>query len=339
MFSKSDIYRRISEPVIRVAIMIATKLICIDGISGSGKSTTSQRLWLHLRKNGHDARWCYEHGPDCPIWRGAERFRLTESDISDPAIVHELVTSRWRTLADELAAGDTIAVMESSLLHSTVGIMLAMDFDQTAILNCLAEVNRLVKALSPVSIYLYANDVGVALRAICDERRHDQFEAPLIELLSTTRYAKTRGLAGFDGVVRFFRHCREITDLAFSRLEFPKLAIEYSARDWTSYERQITDFIGLTEMRPMSGHVDRPSRFVGRYKDPASDAECVVAADEKGLYLDDARCTRLMNDHGNTFYVNGVWLEISFENDSGRTFHRIKLNGHPVDGSPVWMRA
>jgi thymidylate kinase len=307
--------------------MIATKLICIDGISGSGKSTTSQRLWLHLLKNGVDARWFYEHGPDSPIWRGAERFRLTESGITDPKIVHELVVSRWQAFAAELGAGDTIAVMESSLLQSTAGVMLAMDFELGAILACLEEVNRAIAAIRPVSIYLFANDVGRVLRAVCDERRHDQFEAPLLDLLSRTRYAKAHGLAGFDGAMRFFRRCREITDLAFSRLEIPKLAIEYSARDWRSYERQI-----------MSGLIERPARFVGRYKDPSSDAELVVAADEKGLYLDDARWTRLMHDGGNVFHVNAVWLEMSFENESEGAFQRIALKGHLPDLAPVWIR-
>src|SRR3954453_3575346 len=136
--------------------MIGTKLICIDGIPGSGKSTTSQRLWLHLLRNGYDAQWLYEHGPDSPIWRGVERYQLTESGITDSAIVRDLVVSRWRTLAADLQAGRTIAVVESSLLHSTVGVMLGMDFDQMVILECLAEVEQVISGVRPVSIYFYA---------------------------------------------------------------------------------------------------------------------------------------------------------------------------------------
>jgi hypothetical protein len=110
------------------------------------------------------------------------------------------------------------------------------------------------------------------------ERKHDQFEGPLIELLSKTRYAKTHLVSGFDGAVKFFQRCRAITDVAFSRLTIPKLAIEYSARDWRSYERQITDFLGLPEMPPIPEHIEQPSRFLGTFRDPTSEAEIVVVA-------------------------------------------------------------
>ena len=318
--------------------MIATRLICIDGMPGSGKSTTSQRLWLHLLKHGHAARWCYEHGPDSPIWRGAERFRLTQSDIADPMMVHDLVLSRWQALVAELATGSTITVMESSLLHSTISIMAAMDFDDDVILRCIQDVARAIAPLRPVSLYLVPDDVGQALRAICAQRRHDQFEAPLIELMSKTRAFKAHGLAGFDGVVQFLQHCREIIDRAFSALPCPKLAIGYSAQAWSAYEKQITDFLALPPMPPMSGQVEQPARFVGRYKDPASDADIVVAADDNGLYLDDERGTRLMHHDGEVFHVNAIWLEISFREERDGAFQSVGMRGHVPDLSPVWVR-
>ena len=47
--------------------MINSNLILIDGISGSGKSTTAQRLYLHLLRLGHDVQWFYEHDTAHPI--------------------------------------------------------------------------------------------------------------------------------------------------------------------------------------------------------------------------------------------------------------------------------
>jgi thymidylate kinase len=318
--------------------MIATKLICIDGIPGAGKSTTSQRLCLHLLKHGYEARWCYEHGPDSPIWRGAERFQFMESGTTDPRVVHELMVSRWKLLVAELEASDTVVVMESSLLHTTISIMLAMDFDESAILNCVQKVAKIILPLRPVSIYLVPDDVDQALKIICGQRRHDQFEAPLIALLSKSRYARAHGLEGFEGVAQFFRRGREIADRAFSTLPMPKLAIENSARAWGTYERQITDFLALPQMPALSEHVEGASRFVGRYKDPASDADLVVAADEKGLYLDDDRGTRLMRDQGDVFYVNAIWLALAFKNQSAGVFQHLELQGHTPDINPVWIR-
>lgn len=318
--------------------MIPTRLICIDGIPGSGKSTTSQRLCLQLLANGFTARWFYEHGPDSPIWGNRERYRLTESDITDPSVIQDLVIARWRAFINGLLQTDTTALIESSFLHSTVAIMLGMDFDPEAILESVARVEEVVAAASPVSIHLYASDVRRALRAICDERRYDQFEAPMVELVSRTRYAKARALSGFDGAVEFFQRCREITDRAFARLTMRKLAIEYSERNWAVYEQQITDFLSLPGMASMDDPIEGASRFVGTFKDPNSAAEFVAAADEKGLYLDDERHTRLMHQSGNTFWVNGIWLQVCFEEEQPDGFQQIRVSGNVPDLSPVWMR-
>jgi len=217
--------------------------------------------------------------------------------------------------------------------------MLAMEIDESAILNCLQEITEIILPLRPVSIYLAPEDVEQALQIICRQRRHDQFEAPLIALLSKSGYARTHGLTDFQGVVRFFQYCREITDRAFSLLPVPKLAIDNSMRAWGSYERQITEFLQLPEMPPMSEHVDAPVRFVGRYKDPSSDAGLVVAADEKGLYLDDDRGTRLMQDQGDVFWINAIWLALAFKSESDGAFQRLEFKGHLPDISPVWIRA
>jgi hypothetical protein len=293
---------------------------------------------MHLVDSGYHAEWFYEHGRSSPIWGQDERFRIIQSGIGDLSIVHSLVVSRWQKFASKLKTEDTIAVLESSLLHTTVNVMLAMDFQKSAILSCLQEVEQIMKGLNSVSIYLYPNNIRHALRAISDVRPYSQFEGPLVELFTTTRYAKTHGLSGFDGVVEFFENCREIIDAAFIRLKLSKLAINFSSLDWNSYERQITNLLGLPPMLPIPDCVDSPSRFVGCYKGPDSDAELVVAYDEKGLYLDDERHTRLIQRAGSTYYVNAHRLELSFEDERGGVFARVRLKGDlPVDNS-IWVR-
>jgi hypothetical protein len=59
----------------------------------------------------------------------------------------------------DLLKGDRIALIESSFLHSTVAIMLGLDFSPEAILESLAEVEQVIAEATPVSIHLYGNDV------------------------------------------------------------------------------------------------------------------------------------------------------------------------------------
>ena len=129
-----------------------------------------------------------------------------------------------------------------------------------------------------------------------------------------------------------------MTDAIFDRLKLPKLAIDYSAREWRLYERRITDLLGLPELPPILEHIDRPLRFVGRYKAPGSDASFVVAADEKGLYLDDSRHTRLMHEDGNAFHVNAIGVRLTFLDERDGSFHRLSVKGDLPDLPPIWLR-
>ena len=90
-------------------------------------------------------------------------------------------------------------------------------------------------------------------------------------------------------------------------------------------------------MLPVCGHMDGTSRFVGTFKDLNSAAEIVTATDEKGLYLGDERPTRSMHHGGNTFSVNGLWLQLSFEDECREGFQRLRISGNLRDSSPVWV--
>jgi adenylate kinase family enzyme len=48
--------------------MFDTKLIILDGLPGSGKSTTAQWLELQLQRNGFDAQWYWEGDVPHPQW-------------------------------------------------------------------------------------------------------------------------------------------------------------------------------------------------------------------------------------------------------------------------------
>lgn len=318
--------------------MSATNLIFIDGILGSGKSTTAQWLWLRLIRNNHDAQWFYEHDTTHPIWHLEEQKSMVETGVIEPSFLDDVILSRWGELAAALTGSDKITILESTLLQTTVGFLAAMNLDNQTIKEHVRKLEHAIAGLHPALIYFYQNDVAAALQAICEDRRNDEFDTALIELLGGTPYGKSNQLNDFDGVVRFYQHCREIYDSLLADFPSSKLAIENSGGDWSSYKWQITRFLGLPEMEEICTEINQPARYLGRYKDADSEDALVVAGDERGLYLDDARCTRLIHKSNNTFYVESMCLELSFEEPSRESFQRIKLRGNLPGLHPIWER-
>lgn len=318
--------------------MIDTKLILIEGLSGAGKSTIAQRLWLHLCRQGFEARWFYEHDTAHPIWWPGEQSRIAAEGVVDPAFLNETLLARWRGLADEQAVAGTVTIMESAFFQTAIGFLLAMKFPDREIEAHVLAVERAIAGLDPVLVYFRRRDVARALNEVFEDRRNDRYDASLVEHIGGTPYGKAHGLNDVAGLVRYAEHWCELVESLYMRLGMAKVAIDRSSGDWPSRERQLADFLGLPAIVNVDARIERASRFLGCYRDANSSDELVVAGDEQGLHLADARLTRLIPDRERSFHVEAMCVELSFADERGGLFQRCELRGNLPDLSPVWVR-
>lgn len=317
--------------------MIDTRLILIEGLSGAGKSTTAQRLWLNLRRQGFEARWFYEHDTTHPIWWPGEQPRIAAEGVVDPAFLHETLPARWRGLADERAAAGKVTIVEGAFFQTAIGFLLAMDLPDREIEAHVLAVGRAIAGLDPVLVYFRQRDVARALNEVFEDRWNDGYDAALIEHIGGTPYGKAHGLNDLAGLVRYYERWCELVESLYPRLDMAKVAIDRSSGDWPSRERQLADFLGLPAIIDGDARIEGPSRFLGRYRDANGD-ELVVAGNEQGLHLADARLTRLIPTRERSFHVEAMCVEMSFAEEREGVFQRLELRGNLPGLSPLWIR-
>nr|QEO74252.1 hypothetical protein [uncultured bacterium] len=318
--------------------MIDTKLLLLDGLTGAGKSTTAQRLWLHLERQGYAARWFYEHDVCHPIWRPDEQARMAEAGALDPGFVQGVLPMRWRNLAGECRASEQATILEGTLFQSTVGFLLAMNLPDRAIEEHVLAVEETLAGLAPILVYFRPRDVAQSLQAVFEDRRADGYAADLIRHIARTPYGRDSGLSDFTGLVRFYEHWISLVERLAARMRMANYVLEEGSGDWPSRERRLTEFLGLPPIGELQDRIDQPSRFIGRYRDAGSADELVVAGNEDGLHLDDARRTRLIPARDGGFHIAAMCAELSFGEESGGVFQRIELRGNLPGLSPVWIR-
>ena len=318
--------------------MINTKLILLDGMTGVGKSTTAQRLWLHLERQGQAAQWFYEHDVAHPIWQTAEWIQLVEAGSIDSEFVDDVLLKRWFSLAHECCRTGNITILEGTFLQSTVGFLLALDIPERAIVEHMLAVDAAIAGTAPALIYFRQRDVAKSLSAVFHDRRAYDYAAALTQYIARTPYGKRVGLSDIAGLARFYEHWAAIVDSLLPQLVLLKLVIERDAGDWPDRERQLTDFLGLPAISDFRDRIEHPLRFIGRYRDAASDDELVVVGDEQGLYLDRAGRTALIMAREGVFHIAGVGAELSFADEDRGSFQRIHLRGNLAELSPVWIR-
>lgn len=243
MFAEGDKTRTWSEDK-----MLDTKLIVVDGLPGSGKSTTVQWLTERLQRNGIKTRWLQESELSHPLWwydywDGTNYLPPDFDNIPMGAFI-ETSLKRWEDFVASVRVSGELYVVESVFFQNAVAMFLMGDAKPTLLVDYAHKVQRITRDLNPVLIYFYQTNVAAALRKICDLRGQD-FEDELLKNMESFPYLRRRGLTGLAGVTILWQEIRRLTDVLFDRYTISKLALENSEDNWPYYRQQILDFLGV----------------------------------------------------------------------------------------------
>jgi thymidylate kinase len=268
-----------------------TRVILLEGVPGSGKSTMGQFLAWELAAQGVPHRWWYEEEKAHPLYVFQDPASLEQvlADLAGgkyPQVI-AVALDKWRALAADIASSDTIVLLDSCLLGYLTWTLFPFDVPNAEIQAYLDQVEQFLRSLSPCLIYLYQADLAQALQTIC-ERRGGQTRERLIRNATQSPYGQRMGLQGFEGMVAFWAAYRQLADTAARATGFATLAIETGAGDWPTYQQQARAFLELppaphgaailpTDLRP----------YVGTYvqRDAVGMVRCSVTVQWEGDHL------------------------------------------------------
>jgi hypothetical protein len=303
---------------------VSSRLIFVDGLPGSGKSTTAQRLCLHLRWLGRPARWYFEHELGHPLYddEPVRAARATGSGESNEIFAR--ARERASTLVRRLLSADETLLLESSLFQTAVGTQLLMDRPREEVAEHFRQIVAILAPAQPVLVLFRPPDVAAALRHALAVRG-SWFGEFLVQHLGDTPRGRRTKLRTFDDVIAFFVEYREVCDGLAAQFPGPRLVLADAAADWARAMREITDFIGL----PPVGIWPVPPAVAtcpGRFRSATGD-EWTVAADAQGLFLEGAGAPRLWPTPAGTWVLEGVCVEIEFNRDEAGRVRGLSCRG------------
>lgn len=305
-----------------------TKLILVDGLPGSGKSSTSQFICDQLRRNGIDGRWYYEGEKPHPV---APTKGL--SDFSSPGEYIGAALERWKIFTTAAMESGEIAIIESRFFQDAILPFQLNDLDPSQIIEYIHEISDICQPLSPTLIYFFQPDYMATMRRICDQRG-PHIEQAYIERNEESAYGKRLGLQGFDGLVQFWVNLRSIMEQLFEELDTCKLAIDNTEWEWSRYYRQIGEFLSFPlRLDGAPSGQDYLARFEGiyTYKDEEEDVEFSIYLEDGELMMQDDGwlwpTNRLIPKDEDVFYVGSFPFEMVFtQDDSGGIASATRVN-------------
>jgi hypothetical protein len=223
----------------------AYRMVIIEGIMGSGKSTTMRLIVKHLKDSGQLALPLHERTEPHPVRATDELAHWFEPwrDTS-PQQLASRALARWAAFVESTTSNSPIPIIDGQLFHGDLTHMLLMDADAALISDYVSAVAAVIAPLNPFVLYLWQEDVEKALQTVCTERGPAWIDYQVNWKLAGP-YCVRKGYRGLDGLISLYLDYRRITDDLFHQLPLTKLAIENSRRDWPAYETQILKALHL----------------------------------------------------------------------------------------------
>jgi len=220
-------------------------LVVIEGIMGSGKSTTMRFVAKALEEAGRPAFGVHERADPHPV-RATDELQhwfepwreSTAEQLASRAIL------RWRSFAEEVRLGASVPVLDGQLFHGDLTNLFLMEASFDELTFYCERLAQLIRPLRPLVVYLRQEDVERAVRTISAERGEAWVQYQVDWKLKGP-YAVRRNLVGLEGLIALYQDYRCMTDALFDRLTLEKMVIENSARDWGKYKQQICDRLNL----------------------------------------------------------------------------------------------
>lgn len=150
---------------------LQAQLVILEGIMGSGKSTTARWIAAQMEAIGLRALAITERIEPHPV-RGTDGLDhgfqpwldVTVEELMDRSL------AKWRSFVADAQATETIHALDGQLFHGDLTNLFLMEATHTAMAKYCRCVTEIARPLAPLLIYFYQADVERAIRIIAKER-------------------------------------------------------------------------------------------------------------------------------------------------------------------------
>ena len=208
-------------------------LIFIDGLSGSGKSTTA----VEIGRKFSARRVFLESQPGHPLLVGVpDEQGAAFANIHEIHSVESFAAEALAKFEDflETAEGGVHYLFESHPIQSTVRVLGQLDAPETRIMKFWSDLQDRLEFAKPRLVYFQENDPRQALIDII-RKRGPSWESYMVEAFNRFPWTKARNLSGVEAMLEAFGEYSALIDRLAASWRYPLLTL--TARPQSYQER------------------------------------------------------------------------------------------------------
>jgi hypothetical protein len=219
-----------------------TKLVLVEGVPFTGKSTLSEYAALQLGLNGHPAEWVPEGAMLDKYFPHIPAVLDQEQSISE-----ETLWAEWSAFVQTVKSAPATFVVDAAISYTVVYPLLAEDRPHAEILAKVSRIAELCAPLNPRVVHLMGDAERIARASIVE--RGEKWRKQLIDQSDATPYQKARGRSGVEGAIAFLHETQELMDVVLEAGGWQTLTLDVTSADWETNGRAMLSFLGIGEVQ------------------------------------------------------------------------------------------
>lgn len=210
------------------------KLIIVDGIPGSGKSTLSEMISKELAKQEINNIFYHELTENHPLFIYERKF-TTFKDEEEAEYFLNRVVELFNSFVESHKNESEVIIIESVLFQDTLSFAYNMGMNRLKIEELFRKLVDILRNMNPILIYIYQLNV----------RRNWEI---LGKIRGVEWIASLHTQEGLDEAERDWKPNQEFIKSLIEEWEIPKLIIENKDYLWEEYNERTKEFLKANSM-------------------------------------------------------------------------------------------
>ena len=290
------------------------KLVLVEGVPFTGKSTLSEYAAQQLGLNGRAAEWVSEG----VMLEKYFPHIIPVLNQTQP-LSEESLWADWSAFVQTVKSEPATFVVDAALSYAAVLPLLAEDQPHAAILAKVTRIAEMCGPLHPRVIHLMGDQERLVRASIVE--RGEKWQKQLVDQSDAAPYQKARGRSGVEGAITFYRETQELMDEVLEAGGWQTLTLDVTSADRETNRRAVLSFLEISEVQVDPPVLAAPLQaYMGTYAEEDADGPIgtlEVRLEQDRLALHEPgpgmRLGPLVPVSAKRFHLMATQLDVEFE--------------------------